>query len=220
MKTQKYIPYTLQERRDLLKKILKSYAMDSELLNIDMEYISAICQLLSITNYTINPDDLSLDVYQNVNLNNLNLNYIPLRFNIVYGTFNVANNNLTSLKNGPKYIKRLKKGRKLIDAPSYFCQNNQLTSLQYSPEIIPGHFYCFNNQITVLTSAPSRIGLYFNCSFNPLQTLEGCTVRSAGSFIYMRLKNSNSIKLTLEELKSNITAKTYVLLERLRNECI
>jgi hypothetical protein len=58
--------------------------------------IDIICEEYNIQNYTIN-DDLSIDVYTNVNLSRLGLKELPLKFNNVRGYFNCNSNNLTSL---------------------------------------------------------------------------------------------------------------------------
>ena len=54
-------------------------------------------------NYTIN-DDLSIDVYTNVNLSRLGLKELPLKFNNVIGDFHCDQNKLTSLVDLPNYI--------------------------------------------------------------------------------------------------------------------
>lgn len=58
---------------------------------------------IGIKNYHIN-DDLTVDVNGNVNLNDKNLNKIPIQFGIVKGCFFSVNNTLDSLKGLPKEI--------------------------------------------------------------------------------------------------------------------
>ena len=93
--------------------------------------IHNICEKYRIRNYTINPDD-SIDVDGDVDLLDLNLTKIPIKFNNVYGNFDCSYNNLTSLENSPKWIKG-----------SFFCIENSLTSLEGCP--ISDMNYFFNN---------------------------------------------------------------------------
>ena len=90
--------------------------------------IDIICEEYNIQNYTIN-DDLSIDVYTNVNLSRLGLKELPLKFNNVRGYFNCNSNNLTSLKGSPK-----------VCQSDFHCADNYLKSLEYSPELINGIF--------------------------------------------------------------------------------
>ena len=65
--------------------------------------IHDICKKYNIENYTINSDD-SVDVDDNVDLRNLNLKKIPLKFNRVSGVFDCSWNRLSSLKGCPKEV--------------------------------------------------------------------------------------------------------------------
>lgn len=85
------------------------------------ELIKEICIRYKIKNYTINKDG-SIDVTDNVNLSFMGLSELPLKFNIVLGSFDCSDNELTSLKNCP------------IEVGEYFkCHHNQLTDLEYFP---------------------------------------------------------------------------------------
>ena len=55
----------------------------------------------------------------------------------------------------------------------FFCNNNQLTSLEGSPKEISGIFNCRDNKLTSLEGCPKEIGRDFICSNNQLTTLEG-----------------------------------------------
>ena len=48
--------------------------------------------------------DGSIDYYGNVDLSNMNLDTIPIKFKRVTGTFDVSFNPLSSLKNSPEYV--------------------------------------------------------------------------------------------------------------------
>ena len=55
----------------------------------------------------------------------------------------------------------------------FFCENNQLTSLEGAPHKVGGGFSCSNNQLTNLEGAPNTVGGIFNCQNNQLTSLEG-----------------------------------------------
>ena len=50
---------------------------------------------------------------------------------------------------------------------SFYCYNNQLTSLEDAPKTVGGSFYCDHNQLTSLDGAPNRVGGNFLCYNNP-----------------------------------------------------
>jgi len=56
----------------------------------------------------------------------------------------------------------------------YFdCSNNNLTTLEGSPNEVVGSFYCDNNNLTTLDGAPNKVGRDFDCSYDKLTSLEG-----------------------------------------------
>ena len=67
----------------------------------NFEDIHEICKICGIENYTINPDG-SIDVDGNVNLYEMELTKLPLKFNNVSGYFNCSWNDLTTLEGCPK----------------------------------------------------------------------------------------------------------------------
>lgn len=89
-----------------------------------------------------------LDVYHNVDLFDRRLEIIPFFFGTVYGDFNCAVNNITSLIGCPNEVKGY-----------FYCYRNKLTSLNYCPKIIGTSFYCFNNEeLTSFNNGPDSIG--------------------------------------------------------------
>ena len=54
---------------------------------------------------------------------------------------------------------------------SFYCDHNQLTSLERAPQIV-GSFYCYNNQLTTLEGAPQEVGGDFYCRNNPNLSLQ------------------------------------------------
>ncbi len=123
--------------------------------------IHKICKVCSIYDYSINPDG-SIDVNGDVNLRNLNLDKIPLKFNYVYGNFNCSSNYLTSLKDCPRHI------------TGYFnCSYNKLTSLEGGPKTIGNGFDCSYNKLTSLEGGPVVNKSYYYCQMESLISLDG-----------------------------------------------
>ena len=65
---------------------------------------------------------------------------------------------------------------------SFYCSDNQLTSLEGCPKSVGGGFSCSDNQLTSLEGGPKSVGGGFNCSYNQLTTLEGCPKSVGGDF--------------------------------------
>jgi hypothetical protein len=123
--------------------------------------INKICRKYNIENYTINGNN-SVDVDGNVDLYWKKLKSIPLNFNIVNGCFYCGCNYLTSLKGCPVRV-----------GNGFSCYNNNLTSLQYSPQYIEnGDFSCGWNGIESLQYCTELIRGYFNCRDNNLTSLQ------------------------------------------------
>ena len=57
---------------------------------------------------------------------------------------------------------------------SFYCSNNNLTSLKGCPESVGEDFWCFNNDLTSLKGCPEYVGGNFDCHNNQLTSLEGC----------------------------------------------
>lgn len=113
-----------------------------------------------ITKYKIY-DDLTVDVYENVQINDINIQNIPIMFNKVYGDFICFNLGLTTLKGCPKIV-----------LGSFSCANNNLDNLQYLPLIITKDLYLHNNKLTSLIGCPKEINGTFICSNNLLTSLQ------------------------------------------------
>jgi len=99
--------------------------------------------------------DGSYDVDGDVNLVNLKLVKLPLKFNHVSGYFWCDNNHLTSLEGAPETV-----------GGSFWCHNNQFTTLEGAPKTVGGGFWCHNNQFTTLEGAPKTVGGNFWCDNN------------------------------------------------------
>jgi hypothetical protein len=69
-----------------------------------------------------------------------------------------------------------------IVSANFYCNNNQLTSLQGAPREVGGNFYCHFNQLTSLRGAPGEVGGGFYCHNNQLTSLQGAPRVVAVSF--------------------------------------
>jgi len=65
---------------------------------------------------------------------------------------------------------------------SFYCSNNQLTSLEGCPQSVGGDFLCSGNQLTSLEGCPQSVGGNFSCSDNKLTSLKGCPQSVGGGF--------------------------------------
>lgn len=183
----------------------------------DLHYVKNIihlyCKKYNIRNYIIN-DDLSIDVEGTVNLSNFNLDYLPLNFNYVYGSFACSNNNLKSLKGCPKYI-----------GGHFNCGYNNLTSLEGILEI-EGDIICNNNNLISLKEVPDNTSLIYckdnniksledfpkNLSFNSIAT--SFTNNPINAFFYLFLKEDNIDDLIMEFNDYSIIRGDDIILNR------
>ena len=66
---------------------------------------------------------------------------------------------------------------------NFYCDYNQLTSLEGAPTKVGEYFDCSGNQLTSLKGAPSEVGKSFNCRNNKkLTSLEGAPSKVGGHF--------------------------------------
>lgn len=122
-----------------------------------------------VYNYTIN-NDLTVDVDGNVAII-FTGGHIPIQFGTINGNFDIAYNQLTTLKGCPKVING-----------GFFCDGNHITSLEYGPETVTGGYHFSNSNLTSLETLSAKIGgdVYFNS--NKLTTLKGCPKVINGDF--------------------------------------
>ncbi len=148
-------------------KFIKSYKIfESSNLELDKELVK-----YKITNYVINEDG-SIDVNDNVNLDEKKLNKIPFKFNKANESFYVYTNQLTSLKNCPNYVKN-----------TFSCSENKLISLEFGPEFVGGSYFCNSNRLKSLKGCIDEINGDFDCDSNFLTSLEFCPMQVEGDFI-------------------------------------
>lgn len=155
-------------------KYLKLYESN----NIEKDYlkslINIVCEIYRIDNYTIN-DDYSIDVHGRVDLSNKELYEIPLKFNNIYGDFLINMNNLTSLKNSPKYIEG-----------GFSCYSNDLKSLENCPECTVINFG-FNNIKTIEFLNKNIKRIY--CESTPFNKIWSLFKDDSNSTYYIEMLN-------------------------------
>lgn len=130
---------------------------------------------------TINEDG-SVDYRADVNLNDCNLEELPIKFGKIDGDFTCSNNHLKTLKNAPHTIagdftctknqlSNLKYGPTNVGR-GYYCGFNNLVSLEGAPKIAKGNFDCTHNNLITLEHGPEIVGWGFGCSHNKLKSLK------------------------------------------------
>ncbi len=89
---------------------------------------------------------------------------------------------------------------------------NELTSLEGSPKIVDGDFRCDYNVLETLKGSPEIVTGDYCCSYNKkLTSLEGCSKNIFKSLIFEGIKAfKNKEKIKQEIIKHQIKAKKYV----------
>ncbi len=135
--------------------------------------------------------DGRLDVDGDVDLEELKLTELPIKFGRVTGDFLCSDNLLKSLEGCPTevggdfacYCNRLTtlEGAPKQVSKDFFCNNNRLESLKGAPRKVGGTFYCDRNCLVTLNGAPTEVGCSFLCDHNKLTSLKGAPTK-VGSF--------------------------------------
>jgi hypothetical protein len=92
---------------------------------------------------------------------------------------------------------------------SFYCGENNLTTLKGGPEEVGRDFFCSNNQLTTLKGGPKRVGIIFYCSWNKLTTLEGGPEFVGGNFICRNNPLTYGKMSPTREYKGVIKGKLY-----------
>jgi hypothetical protein len=112
----------------------------------DVDHIDYFLKTIMVDNYIIH-DDFSVSVYQNLNISNMKLKEIPIKFRYVLGDFNCSFNFLTTLKGCPKKIDG-----------NFNCTRNELTSIDYPPKVIEKDAYFLINNINSFDFPFNNVG--------------------------------------------------------------
>ena len=65
---------------------------------------------------------------------------------------------------------------------NFFCDNNDLTTLEGAPREVGQRFWCDRNNLTTLEGSPQEVGGDFCCTYNDLTTLVGAPETVGGGF--------------------------------------
>jgi len=111
--------------------------------------------------YATKNSDGSYDVDGNVDMSKINFGKIPLKFNVVNGSFYCDGCGLTTLENAPKIVRG-----------SFWATHNLLTTLKESPKEVRGNYVVHNNKLTSLEGAPEYVEWNFNVWNNAVDFTE------------------------------------------------
>jgi hypothetical protein len=136
---------------------------------------------MNIQNYIIN-QDLTVNVTGHVNLQNKDLDCIPIQFNKVSGGFCCRNNLLTSLKGTPR----------IIDG-SFECEYNLLTDYQYVPMHV-GHSFVCSGKIDLM----QLIDVFIGDNFAHFYQHEGDKILLLSKF-YAPFANGQLVNIPMKE---------------------
>lgn len=65
---------------------------------------------------------------------------------------------------------------------NFYCSENKLSTLKGGPKSVMGDFYCSKNQLISLEGSPDIVGKNFDCGLNQLTSFEGVTQTIGGGF--------------------------------------
>lgn len=102
-----------------------------------------------IINYKIN-NDLSVDVFENVNLAEKGFLNLPIQFNHIDGYFSVSYNRLITLKGAPRTVSK-----------SFYCTSNNLKSLEHGPIEVEASYVANKNLLENTNGFPKKVGANF-----------------------------------------------------------
>jgi hypothetical protein len=116
------------------------------------------CKEHRIIKYEIK--DGLVNVKYDVDISDIKLKVIPIKFGIVTGYFVCSSNKLKSLEGCPESV------------GGYFnCAFNKLVNLKGAPKSVGDGFFCSSNNLTSLEGCPKKVFNCFYCSDNKLTTL-------------------------------------------------
>jgi hypothetical protein len=148
---------------------------------------------MKIKNYIIN-SDLTVDVNENVTIEDKSITHFPIQFGVIEGNFRCTDTQLKTLKGSPKIVKgffdvnsnqltTLRFAPKVVD--NFFnCGINQLISLKHISVIEVGNVMCHRNSLKSLKYAPQKIYGYFTCANNELTSLKYAPIKITLSFMF------------------------------------
>jgi hypothetical protein len=121
---------------------------------------------LIIGNYKVH-DDLTVDVFEDVDMSGLEMSVFPWKFGTIKGSFNCSSNFLENLIGSPRTV-----------TGDFMCVSNRLITLEGAPLEVGGTtFACDDNKLKDLRYLPKFTNpkeTFISCTDNKLITLEGC----------------------------------------------
>jgi len=90
----------------------------------------------------------------------------------------------------------------------FICSNNKLETLEGCPQSVGWGFYCYSNNLISLEGGPQSVGGYFNCIFNQLKDLYGFPE----FFDYIFYYSGNPVEEILDLFKTKRLGKVIDLL--------
>ncbi len=105
---------------------------------INKELIELFCEEFNIKNYYIN-ENYSINVYQNVVLDNFIGDELPIKFNKVIGYFSCNKSNIKSFKNFPNFIEE-----------NIYLQGNIIENFHGFPKKVKGRIFLWGSTIKSL----------------------------------------------------------------------
>ena len=106
----------------------------------------------------------------------------------------------------------------------FVCTENNLKTLEGSPQTVGGHFYCPSNKLETLEGSPQTVGGGFGCSDNKLADLEHFPEVSGSidiydnpvdSLVYTFIKNADSFLIEDFNDYEIVRNRDTVMLDRL-----
>jgi hypothetical protein len=140
-----------------------------KLLNRDEVQIIARKYNFNLGKFDITDSGL-IDVHGDVDIKYSSLEYLPLRFGKINGSFNCGGLALQSLKGSPAHVRY-----------NFNCDNNLLSTLKHGPKYVGGTYDCSRNKLQNLHGCAPEIGRELICKMNTLKTLYGCPKAFFGS---------------------------------------
>lgn len=163
--------------------------------------VITLCEKYGIENYTIN-EDLSIDVDGSVDISDMKLIKIPIKFNKVTGTFSCRNNNISDLENSPRIV-----------GQNFICDINvELTNLKGCPEFVLGDFSCMNSNLKDLGHLPKIIGRSLYLSHNKLTN-----VKIDEFIVGVDLHLSNNKLTSIEGIQPKVNGGLYLSYNKLKD---
>jgi hypothetical protein len=161
-----------------------------------------VCEKYEIYNYIIN-DDLSINVEGDVDLNidideDIGLQNIKLKYLPV--VFNYVKGSFYCQDNELISLEGSPRDVGIFD-----CSKNKLKTLEGGPVDVRGFFSCDDNNLKTLNGSPSNVSRWFSCSNNNLKTLEGSPNVVNGEFVC----HNNELE-SLKGITKNITDRLYI----------